>query len=633
MTSSAETHSSPIRLLFVSSSDELPERVAATLEEPKVVTRTVDCLDAAVNVVEDERVDCVVTTNSLPNHDAVALVEALRTDTDTLPIVLLATDGSERLAMRATRAGVTEYIPTGTNRSDESRLADRIQALTEQERERRAAERERVRLERTSQHLESLLESAPLAIVELDADAKVRRWNQGAEETFGWTNEEVMGEVNPVIPEKYWGGFEDRMERFLDGEEIRGVEITGQTKAGDEVQLLLSAAPIPTDDGQPQRVTAVLNDITEQKRIEWRLRELQRTAQELSVSPSVETIGKIATDAAANVLGLELTGFWRYDDVEEALIPVSVTSSGEEIVSEIPRFASGNSLAWEVFQSGTVRAYDDLEEVDARYNPESTIRSEILVPLGEYGVLLTGSPSPKQFSETDIDLFRILGATVEAALVRAHREEELRLQNERLDEFADVVAHDLRNPLTVAKGFLKLAEAEGEPEQFRKVESALDRIGQLIDDLLTLAQGEATVENPEPIDVGDAAERAWELVDTAEASMVVRDSITVTGDSGRLRQLFENLFRNSVEHGSDTCSVTVTVGALPAAEGFYVEDDGTGILPERRKLVVDHGVTFSEDGTGFGLSIVADIVRAHGWSMDVTESESGGARFEFRLAA
>lgn len=71
-----------------------------------------------------------------------------------------------------------------------------------------------------------------------------------------------------------------------------------------------------------------------------------------------------------------------------------------------------------MFETGELRAYDDLTEVEARYNPESSIRSEILVPLGKYGVLLTGSTSPRQFSETDIDLFRILGATVEAALVR-----------------------------------------------------------------------------------------------------------------------------------------------------------------------------------------------------------------------
>jgi signal transduction histidine kinase len=61
-----------------------------------------------------------------------------------------------------------------------------------------------------------------------------------------------------------------------------------------------------------------------------------------------------------------------------------------------------------------------------------------------------------------------------------------------------------------------------------------------------------------------------------------------------------------------------------------VADDGPGIPPERRDLVFEHGFTDSPDGTGFGLAIVRSIVEAHGWTVSVTESETGGARFEVR---
>jgi signal transduction histidine kinase len=74
--------------------------------------------------------------------------------------------------------------------------------------------------------------------------------------------------------------------------------------------------------------------------------------------------------------------------------------------------------------------------------------------------------------------------------------------------------------------------------------------------------------------------------------------------------------------------VTVTVGSLE--EGFYVEDDGPGVPEAEREDVFDAGYTTSDTGTGFGLSIVHEIATAHGWEVSVTESDAGGARFEFR---
>jgi signal transduction histidine kinase len=75
--------------------------------------------------------------------------------------------------------------------------------------------------------------------------------------------------------------------------------------------------------------------------------------------------------------------------------------------------------------------------------------------------------------------------------------------------------------------------------------------------------------------------------------------------------------------------VTVRVGPLPDRTGFYVADDGVGIPPEKREEVFEYGYTSSTDGTGFGLAIVTDLAAVHGWSVALTESAAGGARFEF----
>ena len=92
----------------------------------------------------------------------------------------------------------------------------------------------------------------------------------------------------------------------------------------------------------------------------------------------------------------------------------------------------------------------------------------------------------------------------------------------------------------------------------------------------------------------------------------------------RLEQLLENLFRNAVDHAGE--DVTVTVGDLD--DEFYVADDGPGISDDERDRVFEDGYSTVEEGAGLGLAIVAGIAEAHGWSVTVTESEDGGARFE-----
>ncbi|MEF8786447.1 MAG: PAS domain S-box protein [Haloarculaceae archaeon] len=207
---------------------------------------------------------------------------------------------------------------------------------------------------------------------------------------------------------------------------------------------------------------------------------------------------------------------------------------------------------------------------------------------------------------------------------REKRERELERQNERLEEFASVVSHDLRNPLNVAAARLELAHEECNSEHHAAIERAHDRMEALIDDLLTLARHGETPADIGSVDLAELVESCWQTVETNDATLVTDIDRTIRADERQLRQLFENLVRNAIEHGGD--GVTVTVGTLD--DGFYVEDDGPGIPPDDFDDVFDTSYSTSQDGTGFGLSIVKQIVEAHGWEIRVTEGAEGGARFE-----
>ncbi|MFW5917049.1 MAG: ATP-binding protein [Halorubrum sp.] len=209
------------------------------------------------------------------------------------------------------------------------------------------------------------------------------------------------------------------------------------------------------------------------------------------------------------------------------------------------------------------------------------------------------------------------------------REEALRRKNERLEEFASIVSHDLRNPLNVATGRLELALDECDSEHLDEVARAHERMESLIEDLLTLARDGAELEDLEPIRLDALVTECWEGVDTADATLRLDADRTIRADRSRLRQLLENLVRNAIDHGGGDVAITVGTVDDDGAAGFFVADDGTGIPETDRETVFETGYSTAADGTGFGLSIVESVAEAHGWNVRVTDADDGGARFEF----
>ncbi|SDZ78730.1 PAS domain S-box-containing protein [Haloplanus vescus] len=229
---------------------------------------------------------------------------------------------------------------------------------------------------------------------------------------------------------------------------------------------------------------------------------------------------------------------------------------------------------------------------------------------------------------TDDGITRLIGVTRNVT-DRVERERQLRQQNERLDEFASVISHDLRNPLNVAQGRATLLAERTESEHLDPLLQALDRMEAIVEDTLTLARQGETIDEAESIGLTDLVGKCWATVDTADTTLEIVDEMTFQGDPDRLRHVFENLFRNAVEHGGS--DVTVRVGCN-GERGIFVEDDGPGIPVDEREDVLEPGHSSASGGTGFGLTIVKRIVEAHGWELSVTEGTDGGARFEFEMA-
>ena len=221
---------------------------------------------------------------------------------------------------------------------------------------------------------------------------------------------------------------------------------------------------------------------------------------------------------------------------------------------------------------------------------------------------------------------------------RVANRQELERTVERLDQFASVVSHDLKNPLAAVRAEIELARRTGDDDHLEAALDQVDRADELVERVLELAR-EGNAVDPEDrthVDLDRVAREAWVCVEGHAATLTVEGTPSVEADPDRLREALGNLFENAAKHvGPD---VTVRVGTLGAGDaddghGFYVADDGPGIPPEERDRVFEWGHTGTDDGTGLGLAIVESIVEAHGWSVRITESETGGARIEVETRA
>ncbi len=236
---------------------------------------------------------------------------------------------------------------------------------------------------------------------------------------------------------------------------------------------------------------------------------------------------------------------------------------------------------------------------------------------------------------------------------RRRLEQRTQAQAERMESFARLLSHDLRNPLSVALAEAHTLEQDDDVDlRFEdgdrsSLRSSLERMESIIDDALALVTiDEVTEAERAAIPLEMVAEDAWAHVHTESATVEVVGTVAIRANESLVSHLFENLFRNAIEHAGD--DATVAVGPLEqsntdagdtAFDGFYVEDDGPGIPPDRREQVFESGYSAddSEPGagenassSGFGLAIVREVADAHGWSVSVTTGEDGGARFEIQ---
>jgi len=444
--------------------------------------------------------------------------------------------------------------------------------------------------------------SADLLTV-LDVDGTIRYESPAIETLYGYEQTALIGEpvaeyIHPDDRERVMDAFQT-LQAATD-HQIKNVEYRHRVADDDYLWVESVGSSTPTPEGQ-----YVINsrDISTRKARDHRFRALAEEYRTL-LSTVDDGLFFVDVDAAGSEYAFQ---FSRINDAFEEITGIPAG----EIRGRSPRAIFGAELGGKMAENYRECAE---ERTSLQYQEEVPVDTGARYWQTSLTPVVTGG-----------EVSEIIGVTRNIT-ERVTRERQLRSQKEQLDAFAGVVAHDIRNPLGVAQGRLDLLADETDSEHLPPISRALDRIDDLVSETLTLARQGQVVAEPAPIDLDAVVSTCWATVSTADADLNCDTGLTVMGDRSRLQHIFENLFRNAIEHGGS--DVTVRVGRC-APNTFYVENTGPPIPADDRESVFEAGHTSTREGTGFGLAIVKRIAEAHGWEVTVTEGTDGGARFVF----
>jgi PAS domain S-box-containing protein len=587
------------RLLHVDDDPSILSLTEAFLDREldcAVTTVTETSVEAALDRLAADEIDCIVSDYDMPEMDGLAFFEALRDREVDAPFVLYTGKGSEEIASQALNAGVTGYFQKG-GPEQLRRLANRVRQAIEESRTRTVADR-----------YSTVMEALGYPIYVVDETGHFEFVNEPFAELTGYDVSTIVGNKPGLIKD------DDAVVRAADelgsilsseGPSISRFEVDIVPKEGEPIRCRDHMAALPYEGESFEGSVGILRDISTERR---RARKLDYRTRAMDEAP----VGITMSDPAqpdnpllyVNDRFVEMTGYDR-----------------EATLGRNCRFLQGAET--------TDERIDELRAAIAAGEPVTTTLRNYRRDGEEFWNRVSLTPLKDEDGEVD----RWVGFQED---VTAHKRYQRRLerQNARLERFAGVLSHDLRNPLTVAKGRLDVARDEVDNDDLDAVADAHGRIETLIDDLLALVRGDDI--DTEPVSLATVVETCWADLDTGAATLRIETDRTLLAESRRFERLLTNLLGNIVKHGStnppsrdpsgdDGPGARVTVGDLD--DGFYVAVDGPGVESTNRERIFELGYA-DGDGPGFGLSIVEEFAVAHGWTVGVTTSEAGGARFD-----
>ena len=494
----------------------------------------------------------------------------------------------------------------------------------------RLIERDKATQLLTARLLASIIETSNDAIISKSLDGIIQSWNAAAEQLFGYTAEQAVGQhISLVIPPERIAEEDQIIASLKAGNRIEHFETERVRKDGQRITVSLTISPIKDDSGKVVGASKIVRDVTERKRT-----ESERQNFVTVIENSTDFIGMCDMQGIpffVNRAGLEMVGL---DSVEQARNTPLVEFFFPEDQGMIL-----NEFLPKVLEHGH-------GEVEVRFRNFKTGEARWMA----YKVLTltTSNNEPVGFATVSQDVTerkRLADDLKRLAL-------DLSETDRRKNEFLATLAHELRNPLAPMSNMLEVVRrAKGDPQILERAhgtfERQLDQMVRLVDDLLDLSRithdrlelRRSDVELSSVIQ--QAVEVARPLIDAAGHHLTINlpeEPIYLNADRARLAQVFGNLLNNSCKYTKAHGHISLNAKRLDNEVLVTVKDNGTGIPQDKLDTIfdmfmqVDRTSERAQAGLGIGLTLVKRLTEMHGGSIEAkSKGEGQGSEFIVRL--
>jgi len=585
--------------------------------------------EECISYVKSNDVDCIVCDYDMPKMNGIETLKNIREFSE-IPFILFTGKGSEEVASEAFSNGATDYLQKSGSSEVYSLLANRIEKYVERH-------NLRVRQNKILNEKNRLLNRVNDAFISFDSNFQILHLNSRGIQFVNdvvdkeYSYADLIGEnIWDIVPESSEGVFKSEYKDVLDSDEDVDFEAYY-----DEIDKWFNIRVFPSSNG----VSVFIQDITQSKREKI---EREEELELLFDLYNIASNGRLSYEerlSKAVQLGRDFMGvsFGFITQIEDGMQEIMLS---ENTINNSQLYAGAVCPIEESYCQNVLDAQDLISVTNASENDtigkeefknfelESYISQRLFVNESVFGTLCFADFETREteFTTAEVAIAELLAGWIGFEIERHLTRKELENHNKRLDAFARFVSHDLRNPLSVAMGFCEIEQdRQGEENRnLQKIEKSHNRMDNIISELLEFARSSNEISDMKKISVKEIATEAWENLSVGESKLHVDTDMVISGDYGKLLNVFENIMRNSIEHNDE--AVSVYIGELSEnVNGFYIEDDGVGI-PEDEDLFVP-----DENGaTRFGLLITKEILRAHEWDISQAKCDSG-ARFEILI--
>ena len=471
-----------------------------------------------------------------------------------------------------------------------------------------------------AERLDAILRMTVDGIIVIDAQGRIEAFNRGAQELFGYPEDEVLGRnVRMLMPSPHHEQHDSYLRRYLETGEAKiigvGREVAGRRRDGTIFPVHLAVGEMRI--GTERKFTGMLRDLTKRVDLEDALGASEARWRAV-VDAAVD--GMIVIDARGRVESFNRAAEKLFGYSSDEVIGRNVS-----MLMPSPHREEHDGYLARYLATGRAKIIGSGREVQGRRKDGTTFPLHLSV--GEVTV-----QGERKFTGILHDL------TTRVAIEGQLREQAALV---KLGEMAAVLAHEVKNPLAGIRGAIqvfgeRMARQGADTQILSEVVARIDSLDQMMKDLLLFARP------PKPrraqTDVVPLVQATADLLGADPALQDVDVEVEgtappVSADPEMLRVVFQNLLINSAHAMNGKGSIRVTVGSGDTDCRIAFTDGGPGIPAEIRDKIFTPFFTTKSRGTGLGLPTVKRLIDAHHGDVTIECPPAGGTTVTVRLPA